>query len=279
VYHLMAASAQEQLAWLEALRAAVGVDQNGGIDNRAALANGASRPAATPPHPPGVRTRLPATTPSPHGSPAPQARRRTHVINEPPVASPLGTRRSTSVGHDTLAALGAAVGTQSPAGASGFATPAATPPPAPPSQRKRSFLHAVADVFTGHAAAIYSPITSDSRSLASEVPVELQQVAGPRSAAAEAYCANLRPLGTGRLPPMRLLMERLGDNLPAESLMEQFERAVLYVGSHKEEFTTEKLEILQVGGREAPSYCLLGGASSSFELRNTRLGGLSDAGI
>ncbi|GAB4818742.1 hypothetical protein N2152v2_005788 [Parachlorella kessleri] len=257
----MAASSQEQQAWVQALHAAVGGGLSAGSGGPAAAANGGVKaPASTPPHLSSVRPRHQAVggPGSPYASPSPQQhRRRTSLTSgEVVVASPLGIKyRSASASQDTPSLL-------SPTGSGSFAGgvgAASTPLSAPSSQRKRSFLHAVADVFAHAATGASSPAGSETRSLASEATLpEPLQLATSRSSASEAYNANLRPLAAGRLPPMRQLMERLAHQLPGESLAEQYQRALLYVSSHSRDFTEEKLEILQAGA-EAGCY-LLGGS-------------------
>lgn len=62
-----------------------------------------------------------------------------------------------------------------------------------------------------------------------------------------AYTANLRPLkGTGT--PRRDLEKAPAGSLAADSLLEQFDRAQQYVARHKEDFSADRLESLQVNG-------------------------------
>ncbi len=70
-----------------------------------------------------------------------------------------------------------------------------------------------------------------------------------------AYTANLRPLrGTGT-PTAGQAKPALGGSLAAESLLEQFDRAQQYVVRHKEDFSAERLESLQVPTSVMPETC------------------------
>lgn len=241
VWHLMSATAQELRAWVDALSAATGA----GVVAQGRADDISPAPARTPPHSTAAGARSsgrgngwapPGGSPqsSPSRSPVHPHRRRTFAAAEPAAASPLGTRRSSShQGYEPFQSPGAGL---LPAPGSAASTPTSV---GPSPQRKRSFLSAVADVFTA------SPTASEAaKSVASAEPSP-DYILPRASAAADAYNANLRPLAAGR-PPMRVLMEGLGADLPTESLLEQYGRALLFVANHSADFSDDKLEILQV---------------------------------
>lgn len=77
---------------------------------------------------------------------------------------------------------------------------------------------------------------------------------GPRSESSveassnsNAYNATLKPLKSK--PPERQLLDQAGDMLPAEAIMEQFDRAQQYVLKNRGEFTAEQQDKLQVWHR------------------------------
>ena len=79
---------------------------------------------------------------------------------------------------------------------------------------------------------------------------------GPRSESSvdassnsNAYNASLKPLKSK--PPERQLLDQAGDMLPAEAIMEQFDRAQQYVLKNRGEFTAEQQDKLQVRHRTA----------------------------
>lgn len=234
-YHLQAASPQEARSWVEALQAAVA----------AARARGASTDEALTPRPAprgapalqqqgSVRLRSPLAA----GSPSPQhPQRRRNGAEAAVPASPLGARRSRSLGQDAhpQEALLPPLGSGALHPGSGTGTPTTAPPPA--HRMRRSFTHSVAD-----ALAAPSP-TASVKSAGSDLWADRE--GGARSfAAAAAYDGSVRSLSSGR-PPMRVLMEGLGAGLAGESLREQYERARAFVRSHEADFSPEQLDILQ----------------------------------
>lgn len=58
------------------------------------------------------------------------------------------------------------------------------------------------------------------------------------------YNASLKPLTSK--PPGKQLLDQAGDMLPAEAILEQFDRAQQYVLKNKGEFTAEQQDKLQV---------------------------------
>jgi len=64
------------------------------------------------------------------------------------------------------------------------------------------------------------------------------------SSNSNAYNASLKPLKSK--PPERQLLDQAGDMLPAEAILEQFDRAQQYVLKNKGEFTAEQQDKLQV---------------------------------
>jgi len=64
------------------------------------------------------------------------------------------------------------------------------------------------------------------------------------SSNSNAYNASLKPLKSK--PPERQLLDQAGDMLPAEAIMEQFDRAQQYVLKNRGEFTAEQQDKLQV---------------------------------
>ena len=79
---------------------------------------------------------------------------------------------------------------------------------------------------------------------------------GPRSECSvdassnsNAYNASLKPLKSKK--PERQLLDQAGDMLPAEAIMEQFDRAQQYVLKNRGEFTAEQQDKLQVRHRTA----------------------------
>lgn len=64
------------------------------------------------------------------------------------------------------------------------------------------------------------------------------------SSNSNAYNASLKPLKSK--PPERQLLDQAGDMLPAEAILEQFDRAHQYVLKNRGEFTAEQQDKLQV---------------------------------
>ncbi|DBB05487.1 TPA: hypothetical protein ACH3X1_012444 [Trebouxia sp. C0004] len=96
--------------------------------------------------------------------------------------------------------------------------------------RKQSIFSAIKDVLLGSAQ---SDSTSGPRS---ESSVE-------DSSNSNAYNASLKPLKSK--PPERQLLDQAGDMLPAEAILEQFDRAQQYVLKNRGEFTAEQQDKLQ----------------------------------
>ncbi|KAA6421764.1 MAG: formin domain containing, partial [Trebouxia sp. A1-2] len=96
--------------------------------------------------------------------------------------------------------------------------------------RKQSIFSTIKDVLLGSAQ---SDSTSGPRS---ETSVDA-------SSNSNAYNASLKPLKSK--PPERQLLDQAGDMLPAEAIMEQFDRAQQYVLKNKGEFTAEQQDKLQ----------------------------------
>lgn len=70
---------------------------------------------------------------------------------------------------------------------------------------------------------------------------------GDNSSTANAYNANLKPLHSARTKaPEKQLLDNAAAMLPAEAILEQFDRAQQYVLKHDVEFTPEQHEKLQV---------------------------------
>ena len=64
------------------------------------------------------------------------------------------------------------------------------------------------------------------------------------SSSGNAYNASLKPLKSK--PPEKQLLDQARDMLPAEAIMEQFDRAQQYVLKKRGEFTAEQQDKLQV---------------------------------
>lgn len=256
----MAGSQEELVAWVGALQAAMG--QDGGGSPAAPSPRAASSASPSPRQPGSVRPRPPAgrsgsglpspysAAASPSSSPMRGPRRRATAAEAlgggaatAAALSPLGARRSTSLGHDPSFLSPMSSGGMGGAPGSGAGTPTGSAGQ-PAVARRRSLLHAVADVFGGGGGGA-SPAASPAARAQLPSSGELAFLEGQPSG----YGATLRPLASGR-PPMRVLMERLGASLPHDSLSEQYDRALLFVINHSAEFSTEKLEILQAGWRQ-----------------------------
>ena len=95
-------------------------------------------------------------------------------------------------------------------------------------------------MITGAPFLAQSPPPSDTTSAISED-------SGDNSSTATGYNANLKPLKSARSKaPEKQLLDNAAAMLPAEAILEQFDRAQQYVLKHEVEFTPEQHDKLQV---------------------------------
>ena len=78
----------------------------------------------------------------------------------------------------------------------------------------------------------------------SDTTSAVSEDSGDNLSTANAYNANLKPLKAR--PPEKQILDNAAAMLPAQAILEQFDRAQQYVLKHEAEFTPEQHEKLQV---------------------------------
>ena len=89
----------------------------------------------------------------------------------------------------------------------------------------------------------------------SDTTSAVSEDSGDNLSTANAYNANLKPLKAR--PPEKQILDNAAAMLPAQAILEQFDRAQQYVLKHEVEFTPEQHEKLQVSNVCCVSWAVL----------------------